>query len=120
MHAPRLCLSIADDDLRSWIVEELLLMTWVHAPALTNASSLAAIEPAEMDVLVVDVDRLAPDERDALCARTWKTPVIAIGQKAAGLACTHVLGPRLTSRELKRALRATLFAESAPRDSAFG
>lgn len=95
-------------------------MTWVESPTLTTAASLAAIDPSAMSLVVVGADRLAHQEREHLRTRTWRTPVIAIGREAADLGCEHVLGPRLTSRELKQALRATLFAPTAPRETAVG
>ena len=119
MHAPRICLCIAEDDLRSWVMDELLLMTWVEAPTLTSAASLAAVDPTTADVVIVGLDRLAPHERDHLRARAWATPLIVIGRDDGELGCEHVLGPRLTSRELKRALRAVLY-DSPARESAVG
>ena len=118
--ALRICLCIIEDDLRSWVMEELLLMTWVEAPALTSAASLSAFDPNAMSLVLVGVDRLGHHEREHLRTRTWRTPVIAIGREVQDLSCEHILGPRLTSRELKQALRATLFAPSAPRESAVG
>ena len=38
-HVPggkRICLCIAEDDLRSWVTEELLLITWVVQPAVVT------------------------------------------------------------------------------------
>ena len=95
-------------------------MTWAETPTLTSAASLTAFDPSTMSLVVVGADRLGVHEREHLRTRTWRTPVIAIGREGTDLACEHVLGPRLTSRELKQALRATLFAPSPPRESAVG
>ena len=116
MHAPRICLCIAEDDLRSWVMEELLLMTWVSQPTIVTAHDLDAIDPADVSLLVLGVDRVAP--RALEVARTWTVPVIAIGTSPAGISRAHSLGAKLTSRELKQALRATLLAPASSRKSA--
>jgi len=113
--ATRICLCIAEDDLRSWVTEELLLITWVTQPTLVTTTALSAIDPATVSVVIVGVDRLAPPELELL--RSWTVPVIAIGADP-GISGAHVLGPRLTSRELKVAIRATVFRPPQTRESA--
>jgi hypothetical protein len=97
--APRICLCIAEDDLRAWVKDELMLMTWVGTPTLVFIDEL---QPVDANVIVVGIDRLSPRDRVELQSRTWTTPVITIGKGGD-------LGPRLTSRELKQAIRARLF-----------
>lgn len=111
----RICLWIVDDDLRAWVLEELLLMTWLSPPQLVTVHDLAAIDPTKVGVLVVDVDHMAPHDLEVL--RSWTCPIIAIGPDP-GIADAHVLPPGLTSRELKQAIRSTAFARPGPRDSA--
>ena len=98
----RICLCIAEDDLRTWVIEELKLITWVQ-PAIVTAKDLSAIEPATVAVMIID--RLAPPDLELL--RGWAVPVVAIGADP-GIAGAQVLGPKLTSRELKQALRSTV------------
>lgn len=109
----RICLCIAEDDLRSWVTEELLLITWVVQPAVATVPELAAIDPTTAAVIVVD--RLASPDLELL--RRWAVPVIVIGADP-GLAGAVVLGPKLTSRELKQAIRATVLHPPESRESA--
>ena len=111
--APRICLCIAEEDLRTWVMEELMLMTWIDKPSLTIINELA---PVDANVIVIGVDKLSARDREELRTRTWTTPVIAIGRDA-DVPNAHVLGPRLTSRELKQALRATLFDRQATKSA---
>ena len=100
-------------------MDELILMTWVEMPTLTSAASLSAFDPKTMSLIIVGADRLPPHAREHLRTRTWATPVIAIGREAGDLRCEHVLGTRLTSRELKQAMRSCLF-DTRPVESAVG
>ena len=81
-------------------------MTWAPQPTLVIAADLSAVD-RDASLLVLGVDRLPP--RDLELVRSWTVPVIAIGADA-GIPRAHVLGPKLTSRELKQALRATVLA----------
>lgn len=94
-------------------MDELIVMTWVEMPTLTSSASLSTVDPKVMSLIVVGADGLPPREREHLRTRTWSTPVIAIGRETEDLRCEHVLPARLTSRELKRALRSTLFEAPA-------
>jgi hypothetical protein len=104
----RICLWIAEEDLRTWVMEELLLVTWTSPPSLVVAADPAAVD-RDASLLVLGVDRLSPSDLDLV--RSWSVPVIAIGADP-GIPRAHVLGPKLTSRELKRALRAALTRET--------
>ncbi len=103
----RICVAIAEDDLRAWVLEELQLLSWSVRPVIEVVADLAALHPEGMSVLVVDTDRRTAAELERLHARTSSAPIIAIGT-SPNLPFEHVLGPGLTSRELARALRATL------------
>ena len=83
-------------------------MTWIERPALVIAAHLSALD-GEASLLVLGVDRLPPSDLELV--RSWTVPVIAIGADP-GIPRAHVLGPKLTSRELKRALRAALTHET--------
>ena len=111
MQVARIALWIAEEDLRTWVMEELLLITWVSQPVIVTVADVSLVDPDLTSLLVVGVDRLAP--RDLELVRRWTVPVIAIGADA-GIPRAQVLGPKLTSRELKQALRATL---QTPRES---
>lgn len=115
MVGTRICLWIVEDDLRTWVVEELLLMGWSSPPQLVTAHELAAIDPTTLGVLVLDVDRLSPHDLEVI--RGWTCPIIAIGADP-GIARAHLLPPKLTSRELKQAIRSTAFATPETRESA--
>jgi hypothetical protein len=95
-------------------MEELLLITWVSRPTIVTAHELQAVDPAGLSLLVLGVDHLPPVDLEL--ARTWAVPVIAIGTATTGIA--HSLGPKLTSRELKQALRAALLTPSPSAKSA--
>lgn len=107
---PRICLWIEDDDLRAWVVEELSLMTWVSPPILVSVWEL----PADRTGLLI-LDHIPQTGLEAV--RSWPSPVIAIGADP-GVAGALVLGPELTSRELKQAIRSTAFAGLETRKSA--
>ena len=107
VQAPRICLCIVEDDLRSWVLDELKLITWIVLPEIQILTDLAAID-AQASVVIVGLDRATPRMLEQLRDRTWRTPLIAIG-KDHGIAADRVLEPRLTSRELKQALRGILF-----------
>ena len=109
----RICLCIAEDDLRTWVSEELLLITWVAQAAVVTVPDLAAIDPATAAVVVVD--RLASPDLELL--RSWSVPVIVIGADP-GVPGAVVLGAKLTSRELKQAIRAAVLRPKETRESA--
>ena len=71
-------------------------MTWVDQPVFVTISDLAAIDVATVSILIIDASRLP---------EVPAVPVIAIGA-APGRAGVHVLPAKLTSRELKQAIRA--------------
>ena len=112
--AIRICIVAADDELRSWIVDELRLMSWMTAPAVDAHASLADLQPDGATIVIVGLDRLATGELDRLRARTWTAPVIGVGDGGADLRLARVLGARLTSRELKLAIRELLAAANEP------
>jgi hypothetical protein len=114
VHGPRICLCIAEEDLRSWVLDELMLMTWPTQPIYTTIIDLEDIAAMAPNVVLVGVDRIPPHVVEQLRARTWTTPVIAIGAGSVGFPAEHILGTWLTSRELKQALRATLLEATRP------
>jgi hypothetical protein len=96
----RICLCIAEDDLRTWVMEELLLMTWVmEQPTFVTTTELGTINIAGMSLVIVDTDRLP---RVPLAV-----PIIAIGPDP-GIPGIQALSAKLTSRELKQAIRVAL------------
>ena len=105
MLAPRICLCIAEDDLRAWVKDELLLITWIGTPSIQIVEELG---PVDANVIVIGIDRLSATDREELRTRTWKTPVITIGRDG-DYPNVVALGPRLTSRELKQAIRTSLW-----------
>lgn len=109
----RVALFAPDDELRGWLVEELSLMTWMGALQLDTltAMTMDAIDPDALDLLIVDLDRMSAAEVQAIATRSWTAPVIAIGTllDRREYQFDHVLGSRLTSRELKQAIRKAVF-----------
>ena len=101
---PRVCVYATDLELRTWIVDELSLMTWLGALQLEIASSFDAIG-SDRDLVIIGVD-------SALRARTWRAPTIAIGAADPALA-DRVLPPSSTSRQLKQAIRELIMDRSA-------
>jgi hypothetical protein len=114
VQAPRICLCIVEDDLRSWVLDELKLITWVVLPEILVTTEVATIDP-QTSVVIAGLDRATPHVLEQLRERTWRVPLIAIG-KDHGIAADQVLGPKLTSRELKQALRGLLFDTRPPID----
>ena len=102
----RVCVCGADEDLRAWIVEELRLMTWVGEVELTSVASLADA-PAQLELVILGSDGLTQADLERVSVRRRTTPVIAVGNTV--IAAERTFGPRLTSRELKQAIRELVF-----------
>lgn len=98
----RVCVCGPDEELRAWIVEELALMTWLGSVQLESSASLLD-EPQAFQLVIAGLDGASQEEVDRLAARDWTTPLIAIGSRP--VPAHRVLGTRLTSRELKQAIR---------------
>jgi hypothetical protein len=93
-------------------MEELLLMTWVkEQPTFVTTTDLDTFDATAMSLVIVDTDRLP---RAALAV-----PVIAIGDDP-GIPEIHVLPTKLTSRELKLAIRIALPRGPRTVESALG
>ncbi len=95
-----------DPELRTWLVDELALLS----PTLA-IQSLEALEAASLQLLIVDLDALTLADEDRLREVAPLTRVIAIGAPTAQLAATPfccVLEAELTSKQLKRAVRESL------------
>jgi len=92
-------------------------MTWVSPPTFVSTADLSAIDPGSMQVLIIGIDRLATRDLERLRTRTWAVPVITVGADA-GIPGAQVLSSKLTSRELKHALRTTLAAAARRPESA--
>jgi hypothetical protein len=105
MDTIRVCVCANDDDLRAWILDELLLMTWVGALELDPITRLRDARSGA-NLVIVGTEGLGPGDLDHLHAVT--APVIAVGTAPAGIAFASVLSTKLTSRELKQAIRGTL------------
>ncbi|NVB78108.1 MAG: hypothetical protein HOV81_06910 [Kofleriaceae bacterium] len=100
-----------DDELRAWLIEELSLMTWMGALQLDTLTSTDSLDPAALDLLIVDLDRMSAADVQAIATRSWSAPVIAIGtmRDRREYQFDQVLGSGLTSRELKTAIRQVVF-----------
>jgi hypothetical protein len=98
----RVCVCGPDEELRAWIAEELALMTWLGSVQLESSASLLD-EPQAYQLVIAGLDGASDEEVDRLAARNWTTPLIAIGSRS--VPAHRVLGTRLTSRELKQAIR---------------
>lgn len=114
----RVAVCSADEDLRAWILDELRLLTAFGPLQIEVLASLAGdrLRAADLALLVVGVDGLASADVEQLRRRPWSAPVIAIGAlhgELRDVAFDHVLTARLTSRELKQAIRAAWRAHRA-------
>jgi hypothetical protein len=102
----RVCVCGTDEDLRAWIVEELRLMTWIGEVELSSVASLADA-PVQLELVILGSDGLTQSDLERIAARRRTTPVIAVGNTV--VAAERTFGPRLTSRELKQAIRELVF-----------
>jgi hypothetical protein len=107
----RVAVFAPDDELRTWLVEELSLMTWMGALQLATLTSTESLDPDALDLLIVDLDRMSAADVQTIATRSWSAPVIAIGtvRDRREYRFDHVLGSGLTSRELKQAIRQAVF-----------
>ena len=95
-----------DHDLRTWLVDELALLS----PTL-DVKTVDALDDAQAHLLIVGLDALSLADAERLSELAPATPVIAIGSPTSRLAATPfvcVLDTELTSKQLKRAVRDTL------------
>ena len=106
----RVCVCGQDEDLRAWIVEELRLMTWISDVELSSAATLAEA-PSQLELLIVGSDGLTTADLDRIALRRRSTPVIGVG--STHIAADRFFGPKLTSRELKQAIRELVFTRMA-------
>src|SRR5258708_37327939 len=72
----RVCVCAADAELRTWLLEELSLMTWIGALQLTT---LARYTPSDADLVIVGLEHLDAGELTQLRERRTITPMNAIG-----------------------------------------
>jgi hypothetical protein len=94
-----------DQELRSWLVDELALLSPTIEVQTVDALDTGA------NLFIVGLDALTIADAERLRELAPATPVIAIGLPSSQLAATPfacVLDTKLTSRELKRAVRDTL------------
>ena len=89
-----------DRELRAWLVDELALMS----PTI-EVQTTETLDGAGASLLIVGLDALAAADLERL--RELTVPVIAIGVPNAQLAGSSVcvLDPKLTSKQLKGAVR---------------
>jgi hypothetical protein len=93
-----------DGELRAWLVDELALMS-----PMLEVKSIESLDASAAHLLIVSTDALAVADVERL--RTIAIPVIAIGAVGPQLAAipfASVLDAKLTSRQLKRAVRDSL------------
>jgi hypothetical protein len=100
----RVCVCAADAELRTWLLEELSLMTWIGPLQLTT---LARYTPTDADLVIVGLDHLDAGELAQLRERRSITPMIAIGT-ADDIRADRMFGASVTSRELKQSIRELL------------
>jgi hypothetical protein len=104
-----------DGELRAWLADELALMSpTIEVRAVDHVEQLDAV-PAALWIVGVEALTLADSELVAELVARRSGPVIAIGAptsplRAAAFAC--VLDARLTSKQLKRAVREALATPS--------
>lgn len=101
----RVCVCVSDEELRSWLIEELGLMTWIGELEMTSLANLADAL-AHADLIIIESDSLTPADLERLA--TTHAPVIAVGTKQ--VCANRMFGPTLTSRELRQAIRELVLA----------
>jgi hypothetical protein len=106
----RVVIYTQDRELRAWLVDELALIS----PTI-EARTVDALDASAAQLLIVGIDTLTLAEIDRLRALT--IPIIAIGaatRQLASLPFACVLDARLTSKQLKYAVRDTLATPLVP------
>jgi hypothetical protein len=107
-----------DADLRSWLIDELLLITWLGKVEIRAIDDLhdQRFRGNELDLLLIELDELAPADIELLTTRQWTQPVIGVGEANNPLASSVsvVLDRAPTSMRFKRAIRALLATTAAP------
>jgi hypothetical protein len=103
-----------DADLRAWLIDELMLITWLGRVEIRAIDSLRdeLFRTNELDLLLIELDGLDPADAELLVGRRWSQPVIGVGEAvdslASSVAC--VLDRSPTSMRLKKAIRVLLAA----------
>lgn len=97
-----------DAELREWLADELALLS--PTIDVQTADGLDDLAAAPAELLIVGVDALSDSESEQLrtILERQRGPVIAIGTPSSVLrpeVFTYVLDARLTSKQLKRAVR---------------
>jgi hypothetical protein len=95
-----------DQELRTWLVDELALLS----PTL-DVQTVDALDAAAAHLLIVGLDALSLADAQRLREVAATTHVIAIGAPSSQLSAApfaRVLDHELTSKELKRAVRELL------------
>jgi hypothetical protein len=113
----RVRLYARDGELRSWLEDELALMS--PAVQLDVVDSVQALADAAAELWIVGLDALtlAEDERLAEVAAPRTTPIIAIGTPTSAqqrLAFAYRLDTEPTSKQLKRAMRELIAQLASP------
>lgn len=101
----RVCVCGSDEELRGWLIEELQLMTWIGELEVVSLRTLADAPP-RLELIIIESDGLTAGDLDRLAS--VHAPVIAVG--TAQVRADRMFGPKLTSRELKVAIRELVFA----------
>jgi hypothetical protein len=97
-----------DQELRAWLVDELALLS----PTL-EVGTVDALDGASAQLLIVGLDGLSLADAQRVRELATTTSVIAIGSPTSQLAAAPfvcVLDTKLTSKDLKRAVRESLSA----------
>ena len=82
-------------------------MTWIGELELSSIATLGEA-PSQLDLLIIDSDGLTAGDVERVASHRRSTPVVSVG--AVHLAVDRSFGPKLTSRELKQAIRELVFA----------
>jgi hypothetical protein len=110
-HEIRICVCITEPDLRSWVVEELVLITWPGSLTLETVDTLAELPAEARELVLIGIDGFSEDELAALERLDKHTPIVAIGsldrRTAFAFACR--LGPKLASHELRAVIRELVY-----------
>lgn len=105
-----------DGELRAWLADELALMS--PTIDVQTVDDVRQLDTGRAELVIAGIDLLSPTDSDRLreIVEREVTPVIAIGTPRSALggapfAC--VLDARLTSKQLKRAVRECLARPTA-------
>jgi hypothetical protein len=103
----RICLCAVDDDLASWLRDELSLVPLDRAVEIVSVDDVGAIDES-CALVVVGTDHLSVEQTRRIAAMPRIAPTIAIGARPEQIGEARWLPADTTSGELRRAVQTAL------------